>query len=48
MFTFDAIVDQDEKIYAHGSENLPKYYRDLTNGLYEILYCITDNVLSEV
>ena len=37
MFTFDAIVDQDEKIYAHGSENFPKHYRDLTDGLYEIL-----------
>ena len=37
MFTFDAIVDQNEKIYAHGSENFPKHYRDLTNGLYEIL-----------
>ncbi len=37
MFTFEAIVDQGEKIYAHGSENFPKHYRDLRNGLYEIL-----------
>ena len=37
MFTFEAIVNQGEKIYAHGSENFPKHYRDLRNGLYEIL-----------
>ncbi len=37
MFTFNAVVGHDEKIYAHGSENFPKHYRDLTHGLYEIL-----------
>ncbi len=37
MFTFVAIVDQNEKIYVHGSEIFPKHYRDLTHGLYEIL-----------
>lgn len=37
MFTFNAVVDENEKIYAHGSENFPKHYRDLKNGLYEIL-----------
>lgn len=37
MFTFNAVVGDDEKIYAHGSENFPKHYRDLTHGLYEIL-----------
>ena len=37
MFTFEAMVDQGEKIYAHGSENFPKHYRDLTNVLYKIL-----------
>ncbi len=37
MFKFDAVVNQEEKIYASGSANFPKHYRDFTSGLYAIL-----------
>ncbi|MBP3856136.1 MAG: hypothetical protein IK990_11065 [Ruminiclostridium sp.] len=38
MFTFNATVDQDKKIYAHGSENFPKHYREFVNALNDHLY----------
>ena len=37
MFTFNAAVDQDKKIYARGSENFPKHYREFVNGLYDMI-----------
>ena len=37
MFTFNAVVDQDKKIYAHGSENFPKHYREFVNSLYDMI-----------
>ena len=37
MFRLNAVVNGDKKIYASGSENFPKHYRDFTGGLYEIL-----------
>ncbi len=37
MFILKAVVNGDKKIYASGSQNFPKHYRDFTNGLYEIL-----------
>ena len=37
MFRFDAIVNNGKKIYAHGSQNFPKHYREFRNALYEIL-----------
>jgi hypothetical protein len=37
MFRFEAEVNDGMKIYAHGSNNFPKHYRDLTKALYEIL-----------
>ena len=36
MFTLRAVVN-DQKIYADGSENFPKYYREFNNGLRELL-----------
>ncbi|MBR5340544.1 MAG: hypothetical protein IK151_01310 [Erysipelotrichaceae bacterium] len=36
MFTLKAVVN-DQKIYADGSENFPKYYREFNNGLRELL-----------
>ena len=33
MFTFTAIVNEEEKIYADGSENFPKNYRTLKDQL---------------
>ncbi|MBP5604216.1 MAG: hypothetical protein J6X60_01550 [Ruminiclostridium sp.] len=33
MFTLDAVVNQEEKIHAVGSENFPEHYRDFVNGL---------------
>ncbi len=37
MFTFRAIVNNGETIYAHGSQNFPKRYREFTAGLERIL-----------
>ena len=37
MFNLRATVNGGERIYATGSENFPRHYRDLTDGLYEIL-----------
>ena len=37
MFTFNADVDQDIKIYARGSANFPKHYREFVNGLHSML-----------
>ena len=37
MFTFTATVNREEKIYAHGSENFPKHYREFVNGLYGMI-----------
>jgi len=37
IFTFNASVNQGEKIYAHGSENFPKHYREFINGLYDMI-----------
>ncbi len=38
MFRLKAIVNDGKKIYADGSENFPKHYRDFTEGLYNILH----------
>ena len=37
MFTFKASVNDGKKIYASGSQNFPRHYRDFTNGLYNLL-----------
>ena len=37
QFRLEGIVNDGKKIYAHGSQNFPKHYRDFTDGLYEIL-----------
>ena len=37
MFNLHATVNGGKRIHATGSENFPRHYRDLTNGLYEIL-----------
>jgi len=37
-FTFNASVNQGGKIYAHGSENFPKHYREFVNALNNFLY----------
>ena len=37
MFNLHATVNGGKRIYATGSENFPRHYRDLTDGLYEIL-----------
>lgn len=37
MFTLKAVVNGTEKIYAEGSQNFPKHYRDFTDGLYKLL-----------
>lgn len=37
MFTLKAVVNGDRKIFAEGSQNFPRHYRDFTDGLYEIL-----------
>ena len=39
MFTLKATVNEGKKIYATGSQNFPKHYRDFRDGL---------NALSEV
>ena len=36
MFRLNAVVNGNQKIYASGSENFPKHYRDFTDGLYNI------------
>lgn len=33
MFSLNATVNGDRTVYAHGSQNFPKHYRDLTEGL---------------
>ena len=37
MFSLNAVVNDDKKIRADGSQNFPKHYRDFTDGLYEML-----------
>ena len=37
VFDLDATVNGGRRISAHGSQNFPKHYRDLTGWLYEIL-----------
>ena len=37
MFTLEAVVNGDQRISAHGSENFPKHYREFRDGLYQIL-----------
>ncbi len=37
MFTLNATVNEGRRIYASGSENFPRHYRDFTDGLYNIL-----------
>ena len=37
MTTFKASVNDGKKIYASGSQNFPRHYRDFTNGLYNLL-----------
>ena len=37
MFLFTAVVNDGEKIRAEGSENFPKHYSELRNGLREII-----------
>ena len=42
MFTLKATVNGDQRIYADGSENFPKHYRELIDGLRKILENGTD------
>ncbi|MGI6265068.1 MAG: hypothetical protein ACOYJY_06355 [Acutalibacteraceae bacterium] len=37
MFTLKATVNGGKKIYAAGSQNFPKHYRDFTDGLHALL-----------
>lgn len=37
MFTLKATVNGSIKIYADGSQNFPKHYRDLTDGIHRFL-----------
>ena len=37
MFNLKAKVNGDTEIHADGSQNFPKHYRDLTDGLYGFL-----------
>ena len=37
MFTFMATVNETKKIYASGSNNFPKHYRDFVDAVNEIL-----------
>ena len=37
MFTLKATVNEGEKIYADGSQNFPRHYRELRDGLSSIL-----------
>ena len=43
MFRLDAIVNGGVKIHAEGSQNFPKNYRVLTDGIYEILLESNEN-----
>ena len=36
MFTLRAVVNGGKKIYAHGSQNFPRHYHELNDGLYEL------------
>lgn len=36
MFRLEAVVNGGQKIYADGSQNFPKQYRDFTDGIYQI------------
>lgn len=36
MFNLHATVNGEKKIYATGSQNFPRHYRDLTDGLYDL------------
>ena len=40
MFNFKAKINGDTEITADGSQNFPKHYRDLTDGLYKLLHKI--------
>ena len=46
MFTLDAVVNDNRKIHAEGSENFPKHYREFTDGLYTILFQKKDEAVS--
>ena len=37
MFRFEAEVNDGMRIYAHGSNNFPKHYRDFIDYLYKLL-----------
>ena len=37
MFTLKATVNDGKTIYATGSENFPRHFRDFTDGLYKLL-----------
>ncbi len=37
MFTLNAIVNEDKKIYADGSQNFPKHFRELEHWLNELI-----------
>ena len=37
MFRLEAVVNGGQKIFADGSQNFPKHYRDFTDGIYEIM-----------
>ena len=37
MFNLKATVNEGKKIYAAGSENFPRHYRELRDGIYSIL-----------
>ena len=36
MFTLEAVLN-DRKIYAHGSENFPRHYREFVDGINDLL-----------
>ena len=42
MFKFNATVNGDKTIYASGSQNFPRHFRDFTDGLYDILHNKTE------
>ena len=37
MFRFEAVLNSGEKIYASGSNNFPKHYRELRDWFYTVL-----------
>lgn len=47
MFTLKATVNGNKKIYATGSQNFPKHYREFKDGLYDILNSKKDNTVSD-